>query len=732
MERRELRAVVATVLLTAGLLAWWLVPGSAPRRLDWWPTTLAMSRAMPKPPSTEEVTVVLIDDESLSRLKERWPIDRARWAQLIDVLAGMSPAAIGIDAWFENPAPRPEVELARDVVDRLDDSDCEEEDTEEVVTFLEKLAKARDGDRRLAEAIANAGVVTLGFACQAEVEDARQDSRVEGLTTVEGVPETHGHLVPCPHLTGSFPALTSVAHGQAALTVAYDADGRIRRYPYVVRGGGQPRPSLALALAQTTRPAEAEAMTRRALARDRAAPLLWYRPSARFRHVRFSDVLEAGADSKALAEAVRGRIVLVGVSALGTEDFVDAPLEGDVPGVFVHANAVANLLADAAIATEGPLVRGVTGAGALLLALLAFALRKRERPSQVLSAAVVVFVLWSAAAVAALRAGYAIPIVPMWLGVLGLAGVRLYFRYQRSEAARRQAREIRRAFDQYLAPEVVEALVEAPERLRLGGERREITAFFSDIKGFTTISETMDPADLVQLLNECLGTMTTVILEEGGIIDKYIGDAIVAMFGAPFDQPDHAAKACRAAVRCQEALDGLREDWAARGLPDVRVRIGLNSGPALVGNLGSDQRYDYTMVGDTVNLAARLEGINNVYGTWIMCGDETARLAAEDRELHLRELDLVRVKGKLQGVRVFEVAALGTELSTARRDLQARFAPALAAYREGRFAEARAAFAPLAEGGDPASQVFLERCEAFEAEPPPEDWGGVFVMTTKG
>ena len=246
---------------------------------------------------------------------------------------------------------------------------------------------------------------------------------------------------------------------------------------------------------------------------------------------------------------------------------------------------------------------------------------------------------------------------------------------------------------------------------------------------FTGLSQALEPGELVALLNACQGEMTDLHLEEGGTVDKYIGDAIVAMFGAPLEQPDHAAAACRAAWRCQQMLAARRPEWEARGWPAVHVRIGLNSGPALVGNMGSDKRFDYTMLGDTVNLAARLEGTNAVYRTWIMVGEETAAQVVGD--IVLRELDRVRVKGKLKPVRVFEVLAPSEHATSDQRALAARSGVALEAWRDQQWEEARTILTPLAEAGDGWAQVFLERVAAFEANPPPEDWDGVFVMTTK-
>ena len=215
-------------------------------------------------------------------------------------------------------------------------------------------------------------------------------------------------------------------------------------------------------------------------------------------------------------------------------------------------------------------------------------------------------------------------------------------------------------FGQYMSGTVINHLLEHPEKLQLGGERRRVTLFFSDLAGFTTISERLSPETVVGLLNDYLSAMTEIILDEEGTVDKFEGDAIMAFWGAPLDQPDQAARACRAALRQQAALKELNRQFAGLNLPPLAMRIGLNTGDAIVGNLGSVKRFDYTVIGDTVNLASRLEGVNKFYGSYIMASETT--MAACAGAVEFRELDLVAVKGKEQAIRVFEVLGLPGEL----------------------------------------------------------------------
>ena len=678
---------------------------------------------LPAPEVDPAITVVLVDDESLVRLGDRWPLGRQVWARFLNAVARHEPTAVLIDAWFETPAPRDAVELALDVADAIRDGDLGDTDGgEELANVLDRKAAKLDGDRLLAKALADAGRVVLGVMCGVQQADTAARPEPENLRPmkVEGVEVTAGTLQ-CRRLTGSVPRLANAARTQASIALTLDPDGVARRYPYFLARGDEVFPSMAMAAARLARPDDGAALVARAKAADAGRPGLFLPRRDAFRVVRFSDLLEV-EDSASLKDAFAGRLVFVGVSAMGTKDYVLTARETDQPGVFLHAAATGALLSGRFLHHDGPALRWGALAGFGLVLLVAVLGLRLERTLPVVLIAVVGVLSWGLVTQRAMVAGHLVPVWPVWAGLVGTLGVRLGSGFRRAAEARKQASTIRRAFHQYLAPEVVAALVNDPDTLRLGGERREITAFFSDIKGFTSLSEALPPTELLGVLNECLGRMSTVILEEGGIIDKYIGDAIVAMFGAPLEQPDHAARACRAALRCQAVMAELREEWVARGLPPLHVRIGLNTGHALVGNMGSEQRFDYTMIGDTVNLAARLEGANGQYGTWLMCSEAT-RVEAGDAAC-FRELDLLRPKGKKIAVRVHEV-------TSEVQPEHPRYAEALALYRAQRWDEALEAFRALVADGDAPAETFVKRIEMYRARPPLESWDGVFTMTTK-
>jgi len=299
-------------------------------------------------------------------------------------------------------------------------------------------------------------------------------------------------------------------------------------------------------------------------------------------------------------------------------------------------------------------------------------------------------------------------------------------------AERKQKAMIRGAFAQYVPPAVVGELLKNPDMLTLGGEERVMTVIFTDIAGFTTISESLTPTELVELLNEYLTAMTNIVLDYDGIIDKYEGDAIMAEFGAPLPDDDHALKACFTAIDMQKRLAELREKLLAEGRPELRARVGINSGPMVIGNMGSSRIFDYTVMGDNVNLSSRLEGANKAYGTYIMCSEATRMMVEND--IITRELDMLRVKGKTEGVLVHEILAKKDDsLSETRKQAVDVYLQGLTAYKERRWDDGIELFnkALSFDPEDSPSSVYIGRCEEFKKNPPPDDWDGIFTMRTK-
>jgi class 3 adenylate cyclase/uncharacterized membrane protein SpoIIM required for sporulation len=308
---------------------------------------------------------------------------------------------------------------------------------------------------------------------------------------------------------------------------------------------------------------------------------------------------------------------------------------------------------------------------------------------------------------------------------LALFLIYLYVENQKYRVSE-EKKKVQGAFQHYVAPALVAEILKNPDKLKLGGEKKELTVFFSDIRGFTNLSEKLDPEQLVALLNEYLDVMTEVILEHRGVVDKYIGDAIMAFWGAPLDEPKHAFFSCKASLKMMQELNHFNAALKRKGLPEINIGIGLNTSPMVVGNMGSHKRFDYTVIGDAVNLGSRLESLNKQYGTHIIASEYTREQVIDDFEF--RELDYVKVKGKNKPIRIFELMGYKGSVNMNLKD---KFEKALELYRCKNFVQARSRFLDLARDGDIPSDIYVKRCEAFSKYPPSDDWDGVYVMTKK-
>ena len=318
--------------------------------------------------------------------------------------------------------------------------------------------------------------------------------------------------------------------------------------------------------------------------------------------------------------------------------------------------------------------------------------------------------------------GYDFKLVPTELSVVICTSSSIIHRYM---VIGKQERFIRHSFRHYLSPLVIDQLIEHPEKLKLGGERKELTVFFSDLEGFTSISEGLGPEDLTHLLNDYLTDMTDIILEEHGTVDKFEGDAIIAFWNAPLDVANHAEFAVRAALRCQERLAQIRPEFIEEYGKVLNMRIGINTGPAVVGNMGSSTRFDYTVLGDAVNLAARLEGANKQFGTYTMISESThCRL---DTRFTCRELARIRVVGRKEPVTVYEPLSY-SGVQGADAVLQS-FADGLRLFYNGDFALAHENFIKTA-GQDNAARLYALQCEKF-IQTAPDEWDGVWELGSK-
>src|SRR5579859_1709589 len=427
----------------------------------------------------------------------------------------------------------------------------------------------------------------------------------------------------------------------------------------------------------------------------------------------------------------RDKIVLVGASATGIGDLRTPPYGGiDYPGLEVHANVIDNML------NNGFLIRGAHQEVLDLLLILIFGI-----PLGTAMALVSPRWMWFGLALL-LPFGFLIYVSFVrgyWLNFTLPAGtltanVMLVSLY-RALVEEKEKRKVRSAFGQYLSPEVIRRLLVNPQLVE--PRKTEITVMFSDIRGFTTISEKLDAQDLALFLNGYLSDMTRIVFDTQGTLDKYIGDAVMAFWGAPFEEPDHAKNACNASLAMMKTVRAMQKQWEAEGKPKLDIGIGLNSGPASVGNMGSALRYGYTALGDTVNLSSRLEGLNKEYGTHILVNESTY-MTVKDALPIFRELDIIRVKGKLQPATIYELVGKLSELeqdpgySELNQRLQA-FTAARKLYRKREWEQAQHAFQDILDRtpDEGPSRMYWKRCQEYLFDEPPVGWDGVFTMTHK-
>ncbi|MBI4440798.1 adenylate/guanylate cyclase domain-containing protein [Candidatus Woesearchaeota archaeon] len=494
--------------------------------------------------------------------------------------------------------------------------------------------------------------------------------------------------------------------GLGVINLVTDADGVTRSANTNIRG---PYPLFA------------EAIAKQVVTTDvpRSGHLLinMLGPRGTFRTLPFKDALHA--DPTQFKDA----IVFIGATAPDLHDDYLAPASGGtpVPGVEIQATLVHMILTKTYVFPEP---WWGTALSVTLSALFVAFLMAKLNAWVVAFISLILLITHLIAAVLLFRQGILLDIVFLSLSLLGSYVTNLVHLFIHE---RRQKKQIAEAFSKYVAPEIIKELLKHPEKLRLGGEKRTITIFFSDVRGFTTLSEKLSPEMLVHLLNEYLTAMTDIILASGGIVDKYIGDAIMAFWGAPLDQPDHAERASRVSLRMLEKLAELQKKWETEGFPRIDIGIGLNTGDAVIGNMGSTQRFDYTCMGDTINLGSRLEGLNKEYGTAIIISESTRKLLPAG--LQVRELDMVKVKGKKEPITIYEL--LGTNVAAERKKMLSIFTTALKKYRKQLFTDALTDFEKAATLGDKTASAYVTRCQYFLEHPPAADWDGVWEMKTK-
>jgi adenylate cyclase len=639
----------------------------------------------------QQVAIAAIDEQSLAELG-RWPWSRVTLSTLVDRLDQAGARVIAFDAFFPEPeSPQADERLARAV-------GAGRSVVLSTVFLFEPELVRHLRPERLEEA-------------RASIEaQAITDVRHRGTATDFPMPAPYGALA-------NVPALQRSAAYAGHINVFPDAeDGTLRRVPLVVRYAGRYYPSFDVQAAQALRGGQplilhtaAYGITGieiggRLVATDEyGQALVRYRgPEQTFTTISAADILGGRVDPARL----RDRIVLIGATAKGLGDIRVTPYGAAYPGVEVHANVIQDLL------EGGPLQRpewmsvvDVAVLAALGLALTLLLPRLGVRRGALLALGALAGYL--------LVAHELFQALGLWLNVvypsLLVAALFVSATLVQYFSAESEKRSLRTAFQYYVPATVIDELVSDTAKLRLGGEKRELTVLFCDIRGFTSISELLAPEELVRFLNIYFTAMTRKVFDHKGSLDKYIGDSIMAVFGAPIAEPRHARLACRAALDMVAALDGLEGEWRRNGLPalEVKIGIGINTGAMIAGNMGSENRFNYTVTGDAVNLASRIESLNKTYGTSILVSEYTYA-QAKDELPRAREIDRVQVRGRSQPVGLYELIPEGRHASL---DWLEEFAGAYALLREGAHAQAAERFEALhARIADPVSAYHARTC----------------------
>jgi adenylate cyclase len=632
----------------------------------------------PRPPNPQ-VAIVAIDDASL-RAIGRWPWSRVVLADLVRRLDEAGAAAVAFDVLMNEPERSPERQIVERLTARLQTRNLEAP----VRAELQRLLREADPDAALAAAIRDSGRVVLasnfmfgGGTPTGSPE--RTGSPVRSAIGVRsasdppsptrGSPFTNyperGLFPPLRAQQETFPISPLMAEAASVghVNMIPELDGSTRYEALVVESRGYYYPSLALEtvrIAAGLDPAavvvtfgESVRLADISIPTDaRSRVLIDYTgPDGTIPHIPAVDVLQGRG-----LDRVKDRAVFIGATAAGLFDLRVTPVSAIMPGVEKHANVAANIL-DRRFIVRPAWVEIAEGASIVLLPLLLAIVLPTMRPVRSIVFSVVLGGILFAVSHVGFRYGMWIPhVYPALALILTFVGITLY----RILTEERQRQYTRRAFQQYVSPEVVERIMQDPEALQFGGELRNLTVLFSDIRDFTTFTEKNDPHLVVQMLREYLTQMTRIVIEEGGTLDKYIGDAVMAEFGAPIAYADHALRGCRAALRMHEEVERLTAKWLAEGREPFRIGLGVNTGNMVVGNLGSEQLFDYTVIGDEVNLGARLESLNKDYQTakHIIISDATYEAAKDSIEV--RELGEVKVKGKTRPVVVYELLGLRT------------------------------------------------------------------------
>jgi adenylate cyclase len=687
----------------------------------------------PRNSAVRPVVIVDIDEDSVAAYGQ-WPWPRTILADLLTRLYERQAAAIAFDVIFPEPdrsSPNQAVKHFRN----LDE------------TTREQLVLLPNHDDVFAGAIGRGQVVLGESGTEAASTRSFDEHSGTGVATVG--PDPSPYLITFPHLLRNLPSLERAAAGRGLFSIRTERDVIVRRVPMVMGVEGKIVPALTLELLRVFTGSSAilirtdesgigsVAVAGLELTTDRNGRVwVYFSPHDKTRYVSAKDVVEGNA----AADKFAGKLVLVGTSAIGLLDAKTTPVHPAMPGVEVHAQLLEAALTNSLLASPSSAiiieVIGAYIAGTTLALLAPFASALALFATASLAATALIAGSWILYSRYQLLFDATFPLI-VTLSVYMSMVLIGYFREQR------ERRRIRSAFAQYLSPTLVEQLAKSRKRLVLGGEERNVTVLFSDVRGFTAISETYkdDPQGLTRLLNRYLTPVTNAIIARNGTIDKYMGDAVMAFWNAPLDDPAHESDACHAALDMLERVDALnrereREAFAtgSRFVP-IKIGIGINTGLCTVGNMGSDLRFQYTVMGDGVNLASRLEGQTKDYQLSIIVGSRTAVAVSE--QFALLEIDFIRVKGKTEAEVIYTIVGrVDVAEAPEFMSLQDHWSNVLVCYRKQDWAGAMKAIELCRFDCERFAligliDVYEARIRRLEQSPPASDWDGVFTPETK-
>ena len=670
-------------------------------------------------PENPPVYVIDVDEKSLAELGQ-WPWPRVVIADLVESAFDQGVSALAFDMIFAEP-DRTSPSIAPNYWEISKDQQ-------------QKLKQLEDHDKVFADTLAERNVV-LGFAFTNDEVEARQTDfwPYVGISFKQNIKP---YLPVAANVIRNLQTIEDNAPSIGWFSYQPDPDNIIRRVPTVMVYDGEPFPPLSVELLRLHKGTKAlrllegaEGVGQMTMGQGKEAISIptdqngfyWirFRKSNPEIYISAVDVLKGNLPEGFLKD----KMVVVGTSAKGLLDLRATPLNANMPGVEVHAQVIETVLNGDFLKRPGwaKFAEFLTiFIGGILLIIL---VEMFGAISAAVTATVAICaVIWSSVWLF-VNKGLLLDPIP---AVIGLTIIYLFhniLKYSREESSRKA---IRGAFSHYLSPEMVRIVARDPDKLKLGGEQKEMTIFFSDIRGFTTISEQFDAEGLSKFINAYLTPMTEIVLKNQGTIDKYIGDAIVAFWNAPVDVPRHPKIACESALEMLKELKKMNKKWQAEGLPEIGVGIGLNTGNVNVGNMGSSQRFDYTVMGDTVNLAARLESGSKLYGVSLVVSQNVVDQVPEGLFL---PLDLVTVKGKTEPVKIYELVGMNKAKPEVQEELELA-TEAVELYRQQKWQASTKLFKQL-KHHDTLRDLYLSRIKEYKKNPPPKNWDGSYVATSK-